>query len=120
VYDLPDRTALPWVGVDPRIRSLEGTALVVDGAELWITVLASRHALHLNATYMGNCTENYALQIANGDTAMLALRDRNGTTIYNVELNQRGDHWTLGQVNTRHNGGVGTEEVEAIRAVVPH
>jgi hypothetical protein len=119
VYDLPNRTALPWTDIDPRILALEGTTLTVRGVELTVTALRSRHALHLNATYMGNCTESYAPQISSGDTAMLALRDASGTTVYNVELNQRDDHWTLGQVNTRHNAGVSPEEAEALRAVVP-
>jgi hypothetical protein len=119
VHDLPGRTALPWTGADPRVLALEGTPLVVGDATLTVTVLRSHHALHLNATYMGNCTESYAPQIARGDTAMLALRNHKGDTVYNVELNQRGGRWTLGQVNTRYNGGASNADIEALRALLP-
>jgi hypothetical protein len=119
VYDLPGRGSLPWTTVDPRIAALDNTYVTVGGIDLTVTVLTSRHALRMNATYMGNCTESYAPQIASGDAAMLALRDESGATRYNVELNQYHGDWFLGQVNTRHNRGVKPAEVEAIRAIVP-
>jgi hypothetical protein len=117
VYDLPGRDAVPWT--IPRVVSaLNGATLFVRDEALVVSVLDSSHELRNNATYMGNCTESYASDIAAANTAMLALRTTSGTTRYNVELRQENEQWVVGQVNSRYNAGASPEVVTAVQTFI--
>lgn len=92
--------------------------LTVEQMRLTAHVLSSPQMLEDNAEYMHNCTEGYADEIAAGDKQIVALRDPQGATKMNVELDRISDGtWVVGQINTRFNGfgGGGRSAPDSVR-----
>jgi len=80
-------------------------ATVVPGTEVRVEVARNGRQLAEWSDYMGNCIagQNYVDAATAGRAALLALRDRDGRVVANVELRPTTHGWRVNQLRARFN-----------------